>query len=351
MYGSHDYNNNDRNRNSINNNIEARLEREYKKVAAAKETIFKGESNLNDGYISGLLERAEGSSPTLLEPINTAKVIFTKPICDPVGFRQHEGECANDAFQQVLLFSDSLKGITQPQMFDDSLPDRVADDELARYIKYMQARFRAHYGLLTGQIPYKAKRRASFISSFVCHTFFPDERVELRLDDYMAIKNALGLGKYRLKLNGEIEAHGYIMAMNIDRPVDTVLVEDKAVGHVVSLFICGGKYYLHDNEAGIIQINRGIYKNPTRWIIMRDLDAAKNYIVQPTGVVKNKLGEVVKIKIGSTWDEKTGTWIDGPSEGVMGISNLFVMRYSMRLVINKAVRITLKKTRKRRTGL
>ena len=66
----------------------------YKKIEEAKGTIFKEES-LDEANIAALLERAEGKSPTLLEPSKSSKIVFDKPICDPIGFKQHEGECAN----------------------------------------------------------------------------------------------------------------------------------------------------------------------------------------------------------------------------------------------------------------
>jgi hypothetical protein len=273
----------------------------YKKIEEAKGTIFKEES-LNNANIAALLEKAEGKSPTLLEPTKSSKILFDKPICDPIGFKQHSGECANDAFQQLLLFADDLKDITQPKMFDTELHSKIDDSELKKYIKYMQKRFIEHYGIITGQTTEKAKRRMSFIASSICHEFFPDQLIHKRIDDYRDIKNALGLAKYRLELDGKIDGPGYIMSMYIERQKGKEIVRDETTGHVVALYKCGGKYYLADNEASLVEINEEIYKNPDKWMISRR--GSTNVIIIPK-LIKSK-GEIIGIEAKKEWKE--GAW-------------------------------------------
>ncbi len=55
-------------------------------------------------------------------------------ICDPIGFSQHSGQCWNDSFQQIILFSDGLKEITQPLLYNtelDELYDRFGLNKTA----------------------------------------------------------------------------------------------------------------------------------------------------------------------------------------------------------------------------
>ena len=339
-----DYNYNSKNSNKNTSDI-------YKKIEEAKETIFKGES-LNEADIAALLERAEGKSPTLLEPTKSSKVLFDKPICDPIGFKQHEGECANDAFQQMLLFADDLKEITQPKMFDTELATKIDDSELKKYIKYMQKRFVEHYGIITGQTAEKAKRRMSFIASFICNEFFPDQTIETRLDDYKDIKNTLGLAKYSLEINGKIDGPGYIMSTKIYRQKGEELAYDEEIGHIVSLFKCGENYYYHDNETGIIRINKELYRDPTKWAVIRDVEANRDYIVKPKGIVKSKkTGEMIGLKIGAVWNEgwKETEEEKKKIEEIQSTRKIFIMETNNRIVIRrrkiKYTRILKKKTK------
>lgn len=332
------YNSNSSNKNTSNF---------YKKIEEAKETIFKEES-LDEANIAALLEKAEGKSPSLLEPSKPSKIVFDKPICDPIGFKQHEGECANDAFQQMILFADELKEITQPYMFDNTIVDKIDDTELKKYIKFMQKRFVEHYGLITGQTTAKAKRRMSFIASSICHYFFPDETIEKRMDDYKAIKNTIGLNKYKLEINGKIDGPGYIMSTNIYRQKGDELTYDEEIGHIVALYKCGGNYYFHDNESGIIKINSEIYKNSKGYVIIRDIEGNKNYIVKPKGIERSKrTGEMVRLKIGAVWgvDKWDGEVLE--VEDIQKGRKFFIMEANNRIVINRIKRIRITKRKKR----
>lgn len=333
---SYSYNSNSSNKNNVDI---------YKKIEDAKGTIFKEES-LDNANIATLLEKAEGKSPTLLELTKSSKVLFDKSICDPIGFKQHSGECANDAFQQLLLFADGLKEITQQKMFDIELPSKVDDSELKKYIKYMQKRFVEHYAIITGQTTEKAKRRMSFIASTICHEFFPDQLIHKRIDDYRDIKNALGLAKYRLELDGKIDGPGYIMSMYIERQKGKEIVRDDVIGHVVALYKCGGKYYLADNEASIIEINERIYKKPEKWMISRR--GSTNVIIIPK--IKKEKGIVVGIEAKKEWKE--GAWKEAKGKEeedfLLLKENIIVIREQQRKMVTMRKEKKGKKIKKTR---
>jgi hypothetical protein len=117
---------------------------------------------------------------------------FQGPICDFEGFSQHKGECWNDTLQEIFLFTDGLKEITQPLIYNldtsyDSLfklvssklyPDSELNEaelntvnKMVKYITLMKVRFVTHYNFLTAvrnttKRPllskiYKSKRRYS----------------------------------------------------------------------------------------------------------------------------------------------------------------------------------------------
>jgi hypothetical protein len=314
------------------------------------------ESNLVNANIISLVEKAEGQSPTLLDPVEYSKIIYTKPICDTLGFTQHFEECANDAFQQVLLSADNLKHITQAKMFDDTIPDKIDKPLLKKYVKYMQKRFQLHYGLITGQTPYKAKRRMSFIASHVCHDFFIGGRIYTRISEYNAIKNALGLNKYSLEKDGKINTTGYIISTNnYHMQTDGYLHLDETTGHILGLFICASRYYLYDNEAGIQEINSEIYKHPEEWVIIRDKLMEKNYIVKLKSVKKNRKYKKIKdIEIDSVWEKGEWKETNDELEEVMREGKRYFMMDQGRIGMGETERIIIRrrkaKTIKRRRG-
>lgn len=120
------------------------------------------------------------------EELNSAK--FQGPICDSKGFSQHKGECWNDTLQEIFLFTDGLKEITQPLIYNlDTSRNNLSKlirtrlypnsvelntieqntvDKLVKYITLMKVRFVEHYNfLITGynkiKEPLTKKRRYS----------------------------------------------------------------------------------------------------------------------------------------------------------------------------------------------
>lgn len=97
------------------------------------------------------------------------KAFTVVPICDFIGFSQHKGECWNDTIQEIFLFADGLKEITQPLIYnldtrynvlfelvssrlypDSNLNAEKQNtvDKLVKYITLMKVRFVTHYNFL-----------------------------------------------------------------------------------------------------------------------------------------------------------------------------------------------------------
>ena len=97
------------------------------------------------------------------------KAFTVVPICDFIGFSQHKGECWNDTIQEIFLFADGLKEVTQPLIYNldtryDVLSELVSSrlypdgnlnaekqntvDKLVKYITLMKIRFVTHYNFL-----------------------------------------------------------------------------------------------------------------------------------------------------------------------------------------------------------
>ncbi len=56
-------------------------------------------------------------------------------ICDPIGFRQHSGECWSDSIQQILLFCDTIKETSQPFFLNNSEAEFTSILEKYEHIK------------------------------------------------------------------------------------------------------------------------------------------------------------------------------------------------------------------------
>jgi hypothetical protein len=85
---------------------------------------------------------------------------FKGPLCDPIGFSQHTGECWHDTMLQMLFFSDGLKEITQPLFYNlknaeiynyirsKSTTNELFINAIAKYIISIRDRFVNHYNYI-----------------------------------------------------------------------------------------------------------------------------------------------------------------------------------------------------------
>jgi len=113
-----------------------------------------------------------------------------KPICINEGFINHTDECWNDSLSMILLFADTFKEITQPQMyfykpneFKKKLLERVINNNataenkiktekaveiIIQYLDFLSKRFKNHYEYVHFPKPiteqqYERKRRMSAV--------------------------------------------------------------------------------------------------------------------------------------------------------------------------------------------
>lgn len=77
-------------------------------------------------------------------------------ICDPVGFRQHTGECWSDSLIQLILFCDGIKMVSQPfffrgtkESFDAAVEPGPQHDYYVRLLMLIKQRLINKYKLLT----------------------------------------------------------------------------------------------------------------------------------------------------------------------------------------------------------
>jgi hypothetical protein len=85
---------------------------------------------------------------------------FKGPLCDPIGFSQHTGECWHDTMLQMLFFSDGLKEITQPLFYNlknaeiynyirsKNTTNELFINAIAKYIISIRDRFVNHYNYI-----------------------------------------------------------------------------------------------------------------------------------------------------------------------------------------------------------
>ncbi len=95
-----------------------------------------------------------GSEPPL-EPEST----FIGPLCDPIGFSQHIGECWSDSILEAFLFADGFKDVVQPLLYNTFTNDRATTEYLeskyeesslsqTRQLMNIAKRFKYHYDIL-----------------------------------------------------------------------------------------------------------------------------------------------------------------------------------------------------------
>jgi len=90
------------------------------------------------------------------------------PICDKLGFSQHEGECWIDTVQELFFYTDELKELTQPLFYhlkDEEIETRVNNstdidplekDDYIHGLQSMRDRFIQHYDFMMHNIEIKS---------------------------------------------------------------------------------------------------------------------------------------------------------------------------------------------------
>ncbi len=109
-------------------------------------------SNTNS---AGVIPASE--PPLNAEPEST----FIEPLCDPIGFSQHKGECWSDSILEAFLFADGFKDVVQPLLYNTFTNDQSATEYLEskfpnskmrssqkRQLMNIAKRFKYHYDIL-----------------------------------------------------------------------------------------------------------------------------------------------------------------------------------------------------------
>lgn len=208
--------------------------------------------------------------------------LWAGPICDSLGLRQHSGECWSDSLQELFMFADNFKEITQPILYSGELPV-VHDDDLAAYLTFMKLRFINHYNyLITGDPdmlqcinPTMLRRNADAGNN-------QRKLLKRQLSESASIKAARvyvekdkggsGILNYNLAnkllkafgLTHTIKAFGTIGSINYNPLTIGTNIFCKTSGrarivrpgtHAISTFMCDGNFYFYDNNFGSFKLN------------------------------------------------------------------------------------------------
>ena len=258
---------------------------------------------------------AEKESSVFVPPNLPKALYWTDVICDPIGFSQHTGECWNDALQQIFLFSDGLKDVVQPFLYQTSPEDLAAavasvdlsdilgdsarlpisTDAIMTYVQALQARFVNHYNFLksgderfdvcvTRKDVLKAvrenvkpasvlKRQASLVFSLATTApILGYAGEDLNVGGNIRITSWLSLILSRIVLkhnfilvpltgennNGSHTAFylnsyvGGVCKVVTGSDGELFLANKKSgSGHAMAFFVCGGRVYYYDDNHGV----------------------------------------------------------------------------------------------------
>lgn len=223
-------------------------------------------------------------------------------ICDSTGFFQHYGECWNDSLQMILLYTDGIKELTQPILFNTEITQewvesRVSDDAkgtiLPRYMYYylraLQRRFKRHYSTEVAVRRLKAtcdldddemrkaklgielfyrRRGANAVQSAIYGSFLPNAnklnikkyskdpnrgRTQLQVDDLLSIiLKILGIESNFIHNVQPSKQDFYSQAFFSPEPFPETLraVRIQDGNHAAAFYTCGGTHYYYEDNLG-----------------------------------------------------------------------------------------------------
>ena len=306
-----------------------------------------------------------------LEPITTAA--YKGPICDPIGFTQHSGECWNDTIQQLMLFSDDLKEYTQPYFYNTPFSeiegriDAIVKPDLQpiikKYVNAMQQRFINHYNLITTgdsrfetctpapilrtiikeDPKHKSYRRRSLIgalNSARSIVGYEKESSGAKYEQYEKIYNILldlAGANFSIQLQQAdlvtreqifgfhvrsllIYCDGFDSEVSLGRAgkiykLKTHMNEEST--HAIGIVKCGGKHFLFDDNTGIFDLNIPFNEIQfVSFILVTQVDAktfgtfAISCIYQMPSEIKAKTPMILSVKKPRLW--LAGAWRDMP---------------------------------------
>jgi hypothetical protein len=245
------------------------------------------------------------NNPTLY-PLPPSRTMFRGPICDPIGFSQHGGECWSDTIQQLVLFSDGLKDHTQPYYYNTPFEeigrriDLFVEEDLQaivkNYVRAMKTRFINHYNLIvTGDPIFEAcviapdYRNTLKASTAEHHKLYRQQSLVLALNSARSVvgweKETSGTefhqfeklynilvqltdADFSIALKETRELYGsdivfgcyaksvthYIQISVLEPELGHVLTTYLGGGHAVGFLKCDNKYFFYDDNTGLFEI-------------------------------------------------------------------------------------------------
>ncbi len=220
--------------------------------------------------------------------------VFDGTVCDIIGFSQHASECQSDSIFEILMFTDGMKEVSQPYLYNIPEEDLMAKSfavtrpgnyEAFRMFLLMKFRFanmydrikrlseiRPHrnakearkneYELRKNEESFKLARYCSLESGVEIKRIIKGESVE-SVSWGIHTMTLVAATKIMLQFfnldalfsiaNGNLEHYSdHIVAFKISsRSGDAALAN-----HSTSLFVCGGKWMYYDNEVGLTEFDK-----------------------------------------------------------------------------------------------
>ncbi len=223
-------------------------------------------------------------------------------MCDALGFSQHKFECASDTVQELFLFADHFRPITQPFLYNasrDVLMERVKKTQPpalhAIFIKYvldMQERFQRHYDA----IQYSARAsllkrpsKARKVEASTCSLLAAKKARSAALGPAMLrrLKEfAFDTGEYGVANNAVLWTMSRLILF-FELPCEVsktwnsqttgVYIVMQTAGskskeqHVVGVLKCNDGFLWYDNTFGIVQIDMEVVKRLRNVCLWQDI--------------------------------------------------------------------------------
>lgn len=222
------------------------------------------------------------------QELNLAMLTFQKPICDPIGFQNHSGECWNDVIQEIFLFSDGIKEYSQPLLY--SLKSEILEEIISsQFVPHMEINDSKKIEFIKAYIDYILLMKYRFINHY---KYIISEKLGLanRLIHHkrrMSAVCGIGSAKKMVKmfeggLGIKAEYRNLVfknlclifqipfitVPINSDRHFDStsvafifssIVFESPAFtsigGHSVGAFCCNGSWFWYDDNTGVQPIH------------------------------------------------------------------------------------------------
>ena len=221
--------------------------------------------------------------------MSVENISYKGPLCDTLGFRQHGNNCAPDTILQVLMFTDGLKQITQPTLYNITHRELVARTRavfppeqhafMIRYFKLIQERFQNHYDALQCERDFREGCESlvhALASPPSCplltqkHTRSPElanaSKIALKLGD----ESPIGMRYARVE---EVLPHllqwfrvPYRMTYKYDPDITRAVLlttgdythgnaHGAPIGHLCAVLRCGSRWYFYTNSDGLYPVD------------------------------------------------------------------------------------------------